>query len=54
MGTKFEVSMIKDIVPMFYTPLYFFHMENHEEYKQEVLEFVRLRHAAEAVGGLEK
>ena len=33
--------MIKDIVPMFYTPLYLFHMENHEEYKQEVLEFLK-------------
>ena len=33
--------MLKDIVPIFYTPLYMFHFEQHKDYKEEVLELLK-------------
>lgn len=33
--------MLKDIVPIFYTPLYIFHCEQHNDYKPAVLEYLK-------------
>lgn len=33
--------MLKDIVPIFYTPLYIFNFEQHKEFKEEALEYLK-------------